>query len=949
MPILDSTWSDVYEVQNVMSSRSIKFNTIQETKFEERYGAKVVDTEFIPYMRSRVVRFTASGMKPNTRLYAFFDGVSVNEYCSTSDVFVINGIGSAALNDTGSNPADADPDGDGIPNYYGTSVTGKVIHNNPDTAKLLKQDPRIYLHGITSGHKVRVVGRWRTEPDVSNGVVGMTDDELGITCLNIITSETEFFEDGEIIVTEYSLTEFEGNPVNPETRIPLGYYKANSWVPNGAADVRTDAAGNVSGLFKIPNDDNLKFRTGERIFRLTDQPNDSSNFNTSAQTVYVARGLLNTTQETMVNVRSASFASDDVGTETKSHVRANFMGRQVDHGNGWFDPLAQTFETKPNWDFGMFISRVSIYFQSKPVTVKPEGWTTESDDEVDVSKQVKLQIRNTLAGVPGMEIYAEKELNPWQVSISDDGSIETYFTFKHPVWLRGEGTQCAIVLISDCDEYNVHVSRLGEEDLISGDEISTQPYLGVFFKSQNQSTWHQDQLEDMKFRIWRAKFNTNAHTILAYDNVHWNENEYEDEGVDYFTIDNMNKGMPPTSMHITEGSPLVIFTLKDHDLYDELQFNSRYYVAIAGFKPNTLYGGTDSQSAISGADINGVHIVCESSLDTFTIDVSKSKMNYYPANSLVTDGIRQTFVVGTTNRPETSGSFSPISNIPYDRTQPLAHTDIARVYVNSKYDVMLPKIERGDGLEPCKIEFYFKGTTGSSQHSSTQPGIRDLAWRPFVPNTITPSPELRVPGCIYSFYNENLYGNTPSLQWRLLLSTTDDMVSPTIDNERISCSAISNRLNNPASIVTDGVNHGSNSGERGYVSTPEGFVSELEPQGGSISAKYITKEIKLKTPASSLRIALSVHRPLNSNIFVYYKLRQSDSEDYRELRYNLAYPPVEYYDIISGPDLFTDVSMDIGLDDPMPEFIAFGIKITLQGDNTCDVPRVKDLRVIATA
>lgn len=44
-------------------------------------GTRVVDTSIIPYMRSKLITFSASRLKPNTKLYAFFDGEKVSDYC----------------------------------------------------------------------------------------------------------------------------------------------------------------------------------------------------------------------------------------------------------------------------------------------------------------------------------------------------------------------------------------------------------------------------------------------------------------------------------------------------------------------------------------------------------------------------------------------------------------------------------------------------------------------------------------------------------------------------------------------------------------------------------------------------------------------------------------------------------------------------------------------------
>jgi hypothetical protein len=43
------------------------------------------DVNIQPYMRSRVVRFSAIGMKPNTRLYSYFDGINVTTYITPTN------------------------------------------------------------------------------------------------------------------------------------------------------------------------------------------------------------------------------------------------------------------------------------------------------------------------------------------------------------------------------------------------------------------------------------------------------------------------------------------------------------------------------------------------------------------------------------------------------------------------------------------------------------------------------------------------------------------------------------------------------------------------------------------------------------------------------------------------------------------------------------------------
>lgn len=64
----------------------------------ERTGSTIKDVNVQPYMRSRVIQFSAKGMKPNTKLYAFFDDYNVSAYVTpTNSSFTATGIEGSAL------------------------------------------------------------------------------------------------------------------------------------------------------------------------------------------------------------------------------------------------------------------------------------------------------------------------------------------------------------------------------------------------------------------------------------------------------------------------------------------------------------------------------------------------------------------------------------------------------------------------------------------------------------------------------------------------------------------------------------------------------------------------------------------------------------------------------------------------------------------------------------
>ena len=96
-------------------------------------------------------------------------------------------------------------------------------------------------------------------------------------------------------------------------------------------------------------------------------------------------------------------------------------------------------------------------------------------------------------------------------------SRPTTFFFDSPVYVQN-GVEVAIVLQTDSDKYLTWISRMGERDVGGGRMISEQPYLGVLFKSQNNSTWSAYDFEDLKFTLYRASFDTNVNGKLTLTN-----------------------------------------------------------------------------------------------------------------------------------------------------------------------------------------------------------------------------------------------------------------------------------------------------------------------------------------------------------------------------------------------------------------------------------------------
>ncbi len=283
--------------------------------------------------------------------------------------------------------------------------------------------------------------------------------------------------------------------------------------PNGGAlgdPIVTDAAGEVPNLeFEIPAG---RFRTGDRLFRLTDEPNNIvANAITSAESCWTAQGLLQTREEAIVSTRIPILRRQSVTQNRPARdVRTRDRTVQAQTRVRWVDPLAQTFLVDSNLHpNGVFLTSLDLFFKTKDATLP-----------------VTIQIRPVVNGFPHSSAvipFSEVTLNPSQVNISDspdpsNASTTTTFTFSSPVFLAG-GQEFVVVILSNSNEYLTYIATIGENQLGTEDRISMQPYAGSLFRSQNASTWTPDQTSDLMFVLNRAQFDTVNTGTVDYRNV----------------------------------------------------------------------------------------------------------------------------------------------------------------------------------------------------------------------------------------------------------------------------------------------------------------------------------------------------------------------------------------------------------------------------------------------
>lgn len=442
-------------------------STIESTTTQKVIDDKIIETSVIPFMRSRTILFRGDSFKPETTLNSFFDNIKVNSYITPAKRLRVTGYGSTT-----------------VPNFLLDSNVGKNVNSTArkvdsdvDTAFSYGEVLKEYLVGISgvptpTGVTCVVVGQ---ETYAGNSYI-YVDNIKGGT-FSVDTSNTTYYLSGEFTSgnIKYMVT---GSDLSPSA-------------------LKTTYTGQLFGSFRIPNNTSIRFRTGQRQFRFTDDSQNRRAFETTfGETTFEANGALEVRQRTILSTRTGRIVSETV-SET-STVQSGTTTRT--RTTAWVDPLAQTFLV--DFDGGVFLTSVDLFFSQKSSKVP-----------------VRIEIRETVNGYPGKVIlpFSTVVLQPSQVNISNNGQTATNFKFKSPVYLQNN-TEYALCILSDSSEYRVWIAQIGELDVNGSGLITTQPYNGVLFKSQNASTWTADQTQDLKFRINRASFTTETYTTLSLVN-----------------------------------------------------------------------------------------------------------------------------------------------------------------------------------------------------------------------------------------------------------------------------------------------------------------------------------------------------------------------------------------------------------------------------------------------
>ena len=241
-------------------------------------------------------------------------------------------------------------------------------------------------------------------------------------------------------------------------------------------------------------------------------------------------------------------------------------------------------------------------------------------------------------------------------------------------------------------------------------------------------------------------------------------------------------------------------------------------------------------------------------------------------------------------------------------------------------------------------------TTTSKSFSGTEVPYLDAGFESII---INKKNYFETPRMVASKVNEderltNVTGSK-SMNMRLFLNTVDTRVSPVIDAQRVSAVLTTNKVN---SVIEN------------YATDPRVDTIDEDPT----ACQYISKEIVLENPASSIKIILAAHVNLDADIRAFYSVADKSGltpiftpfPGYLNLntRGQVIDPEnnngeSDSYVVKSNSLVFEASQADfreyVFSIENLPSFRTYRIKLNLTSKTQCYVPRIKDLRVIALA
>ena len=343
-------------------------------------------------------------------------------------------------------------------------------------------------------------------------------------------------------------------------------------------------------------------------------------------------------------------------------------------------------------------------------------------------------------------------------------------------------------------------------------------------------------------------------------------------------------------------------------------------------------------NGVSLRRINKTHNLSQTDLDTYPTDLDYYyiKINMNSSGTNRTSGNPNAFSELYFREDKSCGSNDDVPLVSSDTT-PSATQNIPFNQVRPNIQTLLPQ------------QTTISGTIRTFSGSSPDSNLISFIDQGFVELNLDGNTEFQSPRIICSSINEQThladFPGKKSLTIELTMKTDNQYVSPQIDLDRTNLITTANRINYKIS---------------NYATDPRANSVIDDPT----AAIYISKPVFLAKPADNLKVFFDAYRHFSNDIRVMYRIFRVDRSDITNTPWQL-FPGYTNLDINSN--IINEAKND-GTSDKLksasisptdfksyeftiphlPQFSGYQIKIHMLGTNSSFVPKIKDLRVIAS-
>ena len=535
-------------------------------------GDNIVSTSLSFFARSKPIKFKVGRMKPNTRLYVFLEGRDISRWVNPDLRYTgIAGNSLSAFN----GPITTDEYGNasgliilpaGSPPNENAIWGGDIDTVGYDSSA---EELNFTVGTLTFRFTSSATNALKTDVDSYTEVKYYATGILPENPSSIVSTKPSIFKSNEGVQLIESNTD---NPVRPNplaqtfkienldggcfiTGIDLYFNKKSATIPVKTYITNVDAEKPAKNI--VPGSEKtLTPNTFLKCFASGNMAIYKDESVTGASSTASGPILKVFDKNNVELVATASGKYSLTNEQVYTVVLSNHNGKSFLPNEDLIIPSVTLANATDGTDFVLAIAKDSgklsdirvtnpgLNYDSAILTIEspqlPGGSTATASIEVSGGKIYNAEIalsgfgyteapsvvvKGVGNGAGGCEIETFIEIDTpavrMGVAVDTEGVTQsttpTHFGFDYPVYLQND-TEYALVIETDSIDYELWSSKLGETDIATSTVITTQPSLGLAYRSQNTESWTEDIFEDLKFTMYRAEFNTSRPAELLIKN-----------------------------------------------------------------------------------------------------------------------------------------------------------------------------------------------------------------------------------------------------------------------------------------------------------------------------------------------------------------------------------------------------------------------------------------------